>query len=267
MRERPVEGRVRALRARRVRRGLHGLARPLRLRGRLGALHRGAHGGRRGRVRLGGVAGGAALVRRPGGHPRSFVRRLDAVAAGPPAAPAPGGHVRLHHPPGADRGRLAGRLPAGAAHQVVAHLHGAGPAPPAGTAAAAHAGRGPAGLGRGRRREPVDRIPPLARLPAAPAARAGGVRQGLARAPEPAALAVRRGPRGGGGAEPRFQRLVRPLQRLPCGTCSSCSAGAAARGRGPRRSWWPAPGTTPASAAAPWPASTSDRRPGSTCRT
>ncbi len=61
MRERPVEGRVRALRARRVRRGLHGLARPLRLRGQLGALHRGAHGGRRGRVRLGGVAGGAAL--------------------------------------------------------------------------------------------------------------------------------------------------------------------------------------------------------------
>ena len=53
----------------------------------------------------------------------------------------------------------------------------------------------------------------------------------------------------------------------PCGTCSSCSAAAAARGRGPRRSWWPAPGTTRASAAAPWPASTSDRRPGSTCPT
>ena len=198
---------------------------PLRLRGRLGALHCGAHGGRRGRVRLGGVAGGAALVRRPGRHPRGLVRRLDAVAAGPAAAAAPGGDVRLHHPPGADRGRLAGRLPAGAAHQVVVHLHGAGPAPPEGTAAAAHAGRGPAGVGRGRRRVPLGRVPALARPAAAPAAGVGGVRPGLARAPEPPALAPRRGPRGGGGPEPRLQRLVRPLQRLHAAPAAHAAPG------------------------------------------
>ena len=64
-----------------------------------------------------------------------------------------------------------------------------------------------AGMERGWR-EPMARLPAVARLPVPPAAGAGGVRERLARAPKPAGLEVRRGTRGSRGAKSRLQRLV-----------------------------------------------------------
>ena len=112
---------------------------------------------------------------------------LDAVAASQAAPPASGGHVRVHHPTGVEGSRLAGRVPAGTAHQVVAHLHDTGPTPPARTATATHAGASATGVGQGRRRGATGSATCRGSTSPAATAGAGGVREGLARAPEPTA--------------------------------------------------------------------------------
>ena len=70
------------------------------------------------------------------------------------------------------------------------------------------------GVGQDCRRGPLDRLPAVARFHPPPTAGPGGVRKGLARAPESASLEIRRGTQGSSRTKPRLQRLVRPLQRL-----------------------------------------------------